>query len=65
MSASIGENTEELTQLIEKDLPTLIGLTDDLADTLQEFNHLVSNINDEPGALLYGKRVQEVEIERD
>jgi phospholipid/cholesterol/gamma-HCH transport system substrate-binding protein len=62
---SIGDNREELGQLIEQDLPTLIGVTDDLALTLREFTRLVGNINSEPGALLYGEQVKEVEIGRE
>jgi phospholipid/cholesterol/gamma-HCH transport system substrate-binding protein len=62
---SIGDNREELDQLIEQDLPTLIGVTDDLAITLQEFTRLVGNINSQPGALLYGEQVREVEIGRE
>jgi phospholipid/cholesterol/gamma-HCH transport system substrate-binding protein len=62
---SIGDNREELGLLIEQDLPTLIGVTDNLAKTLQEFTRLVGNINSEPGALLYGEQVKEVEIGRE
>ena len=62
---SIGENGEALGQLIEKDLPTLINMTDELAKTLQELDALVGNINDEPGVLLYGQQVREVEIPRE
>jgi phospholipid/cholesterol/gamma-HCH transport system substrate-binding protein len=62
---SIGDNREELSRLIKQDLPTLIGVTDDLAVTLQEFTRLVGNINSEPGALLYGEQVKEVEIGRE
>jgi phospholipid/cholesterol/gamma-HCH transport system substrate-binding protein len=62
---SIGDNREELDQLIEQDLPTLIGVTDDLAITLQEFTRLMGNINSQPGALLYGEQVREVEIGRE
>lgn len=62
---SIGDNREGLGLLIEQDLPTLIGVTDNLAKTLQEFTRLVGNINSEPGALLYGEQVKEVEIGRE
>jgi phospholipid/cholesterol/gamma-HCH transport system substrate-binding protein len=65
ISGTIGDNGEELGQLIEQDLPTLINMTDELARTLQELDALVSNINDEPGALLYGQQVREVEIPRE
>ena len=62
---SVGENREELAQLLEQDLPTLIGVTDDLAITLREFTRLMANINSKPGALLYGEQVKEVEIRRE
>ena len=65
IAGSIGENGEELGQLIRKDLPTLINMTDELARTLQELDALVGNINDQPGALLYGQQVREVEIPRE
>ena len=62
---SLGENQERITELVDKDLRTLVGLTDDLAAALQEFNEMIGNINEEPGALLYGERVEEVEISID
>lgn len=65
MADSIGDNREELGQLLQQDLPTLIGITDELASSLQEFKRLVGNINSEPGALLYGEHVKEVEIDRE
>ncbi len=65
VALTLGENSEEIQSLLAKDLPTLVGLTDDLAATLQELNQLLGNINDEPGALLYGENVREVEISRE
>jgi phospholipid/cholesterol/gamma-HCH transport system substrate-binding protein len=62
---SIGDNRAELGQLLEQDLPTLIGVTDELARTLQELTRLVANINSQPGALLYGEQIKEVEISRE
>ncbi len=61
----INDNRAAINQLINRELPTLIGVTDDLADTLQEINRLVGNINGQPGALLYGEQVKEVEISRE
>jgi phospholipid/cholesterol/gamma-HCH transport system substrate-binding protein len=61
----INDNRAEIDQLINRELPTLIGVTDELADTLQEINRLVGNINGQPGALLYGEQVKEVEISRE
>jgi len=65
MTASIGANGEQLTQLIAKELPTLVGMSDDLAAALQQLNSTLANINNEPGALLYGEQPREVEISRD
>lgn len=65
VASTIGDNREQLGQLIEQELPTLISVTDELARTLQEFTRLVGNINSEPGALLYGEQVKEVEIGRE
>jgi phospholipid/cholesterol/gamma-HCH transport system substrate-binding protein len=65
IATSVGENSDEIRQLLARDLPTLIGITDDLAGTLQELDELLGNINDEPGALLYGEQVREVEINRE
>lgn len=65
MAKSIGTDGEHLQQLLAKDLPTLIGITDDLASSLQEFDEMLDNINHQPGALLYGQQLPEVEISRD
>ncbi|MDJ0877803.1 MAG: MlaD family protein [Halieaceae bacterium] len=62
---TLGENGEEVQALLTDEIPALVGLTDDLASTLRELNSLLGNINDEPGALLYGETVREVEISRD
>ena len=62
---ALGDNREAIEQLLVQDLPTLVGIANDLTATLRELNDLVGNINDEPGALLYGENVKEVEIERD
>ena len=64
-AGTIEDNRAELQLLVERELPTLVGVTDDLAETLQEMNRLMGNINGEPGALLFGEQVQEVEIDRD
>lgn len=62
LAQAIGDNQQEITQLLQQDLPTLVGVTDDLSASLQELYQLMSNINNQPGALLYGKQVKEVEI---
>jgi phospholipid/cholesterol/gamma-HCH transport system substrate-binding protein len=62
---TLGENGEEVQVLLNRELPTLVGLADDLAVTLHKLNALLGNVNDEPGALLYGSSVREVEISRD
>lgn len=59
---AVGSNQPQLQRLLQKDLPTLIGLTDELARSLNGINQTMGNINDEPGALLYGEQVPEVEI---
>jgi phospholipid/cholesterol/gamma-HCH transport system substrate-binding protein len=64
-SGVIEENRTELNQLMGEELPSLIGVTDELAKTLQEINRLIGNINGQPGALLYGEQVKEVEITRE
>jgi phospholipid/cholesterol/gamma-HCH transport system substrate-binding protein len=65
VAGTLEDNREELDALLQHELPTLVGLTDDLARTLGELDRLLGNINDEPGALLYGETVREVEIRRD
>ncbi len=65
VSNALGENGEEVQALLSEELPALVGLTDDLAGTLRELNRLLGNINAEPGALLYGESVREVEIDRE
>ena len=62
VSVAVQDNSEQLQRVLRNDLPTLVGLTDELARTLREFNKMVGNINEEPGALFYGEQVREVEI---
>ncbi len=59
---AVGTNQAQLQRLLQKDLPTLMGLTDELARSLDGINQTIGNINDEPGALLFGQQVPEVEI---
>lgn len=65
LAGTLNENRDELNQLLQEDLPTMAGLSDDLSATLQELYQLLSNLNDEPGALFYGERVTEVEIDHE
>ena len=58
----VADNRDQMNQVINQELPTLIGVTDELAVTLREMNRLIGNINGEPGALLFGEQVKEVEI---
>ena len=62
LTGSLGENGEQLARLMNKQLPTLVGMTDDMATSLRHLSKTLENINDEPGSLLYGERVKEVEI---
>jgi ABC-type transporter Mla subunit MlaD len=62
VSEAVGTNQPQLRRLLQKDLPTLIGLTDDLARSLDGINQTMVNINDEPGAIFFGEQVREVEI---
>lgn len=65
LASTIEDNRDEVQQLLAQDVPTLIGITNELAVALQELTSLLGNINDQPGALLYGEQVREVEIRRD
>jgi phospholipid/cholesterol/gamma-HCH transport system substrate-binding protein len=65
LASAIEDNRDDVRQLLAKDVPTLVGITNELAVALQELNSLLGNINDQPGALLYGEQVREVEISRD
>ncbi|MFT5483483.1 MAG: phospholipid/cholesterol/gamma-HCH transport system substrate-binding protein [Halieaceae bacterium] len=62
VAEAVGTNQPQLRRLLQKDLPTLIGLTDDLARSLDGINQTMGNINDEPGAIFFGEQVREVEI---
>ena len=62
ITSAVGENSEALQQMMNRQLPTLIGMTDQLADTLEQLSQTVESISEEPGSLLFGKRLPEVEI---
>jgi len=62
LAATVGENREQLKQMLQQDLPSLMRVGDELALTLQELQRLARNINNEPGALLYGAPVKEADI---
>jgi phospholipid/cholesterol/gamma-HCH transport system substrate-binding protein len=65
LAASLDENREEIRQLLEQDLPSLIRLSDEFAHTLREISRLAKNVNNQPGALLYGAPVPEADIPLD
>jgi phospholipid/cholesterol/gamma-HCH transport system substrate-binding protein len=65
LAASVDENREEISQLLEQDLPSLIRLSDEFAYTLREISRLAKNVNNQPGALLYGAPVPEADIPLD
>ncbi|MEM0952813.1 MAG: MlaD family protein [Pseudomonadota bacterium] len=65
VTKTLQENRQALGSIINQELPSLMGLSDELAETLSELDSLMGHINDEPGALLYGKKVREVEITLD
>ena len=62
LAATLADNRDELRQLLEQDLPSLVRLGDEFALTLEELRRLAGNVNNQPGSLLYGKPVTEVEI---
>jgi phospholipid/cholesterol/gamma-HCH transport system substrate-binding protein len=68
-TASVGailkDNESEIAQLFEHDIPTLVGMTDELALTLRSVSELVSGLKNEPSQLIYGARVPELEIDLD
>lgn len=65
LAATLGDNREEVKQLLQRDLPSLTRLGDEFALTLEELQRLLGNVNSQPGALLYGIPVTEVEIPYD
>jgi phospholipid/cholesterol/gamma-HCH transport system substrate-binding protein len=65
LAASVNENREEISQLLQQDLPSLMRLSDEFAHTLREISRLAENVNNQPGALLYGAPVPEADIPLD
>lgn len=65
LAASVDDNREELSQLLQQDLPSLMRLSDEFAHTLREISRLAGNVNNQPGALLYGAPVPESDIPLD
>jgi len=62
LAVMLGENQAEVNRVLQRDLPALVELGDEFSDTLQELRRLMTTINNQPGALLYGTRVTETEI---
>lgn len=63
VDAILGDNENEIAQLFEHDIPSLVGMTDELALTLRSVSELVSGLDNEPSRLIYGARVPEMEID--
>ncbi len=63
VAAILSENESEIAQLFEHDIPTLVGMTDELALTLRSVSDLVSSLDSQPSQLIYGERVPEMEID--
>ncbi|MFT7128961.1 MAG: phospholipid/cholesterol/gamma-HCH transport system substrate-binding protein [Gammaproteobacteria bacterium] len=56
------KNGKDIDRLFEHDIPNIVGLTDELAQSLRSITELASGLNNEPTRLIYGKRVPELEI---
>jgi phospholipid/cholesterol/gamma-HCH transport system substrate-binding protein len=65
LAASVDDNRQEISQLLQQDLPSLMRLSDEFADTLRQISRLTRNVNNQPGALLYGAPVPEADIPSD
>ena len=63
VGAILADNEREIAQLFEHDIPTLVGMTDELAVTLRSVSELVSGLDNEPTRLIYGERVPELVID--
>lgn len=58
-------NRDSIDQLVGHDLPALLGLTNELSNTLQSIGRLSTKIEQDPTSLLYGEKLNEVEINFD
>ncbi len=65
LTATLGDNRAELKQLLAEELPSLSRQGDELARSLEALRQLIQNINNQPGAVLYGTPVVETEIPRE
>jgi len=65
LTATLVDNRAELKQLLEEELPSLSRQGDELARSLEALRQLIENINNQPGAVLYGTPVLETEIPRE
>jgi phospholipid/cholesterol/gamma-HCH transport system substrate-binding protein len=61
----IDDNRHSINRLVGQYLPALLGLTDQLSNTLQNIGRLSSKIEQDPSSLLYGEKLNEAEINLD
>ena len=61
----VEDNRASIDQMVGEDLPSLLGLTDELSRTLQSIGRLSEKIEQQPSSLLYGEKLSETEIELD
>lgn len=62
LATLLQDNAAGTGRLIQEDIPSVLALSDELAITLQELRRTLAAVNADPGALLYGESVSEVEI---
>lgn len=61
----VEDNRESINQIVGEDLPSLLGITEELSRTLQSIGRLSEKIEQQPSSLLYGEKLSETEIELD
>ena len=58
----ISDNRQSINKLFAEDIPTLMGLSHQLSQSLQSIEQLSSQLEDNPSSLIYGKQLPEVEL---
>ncbi|MGK0440322.1 MAG: phospholipid/cholesterol/gamma-HCH transport system substrate-binding protein [Pseudohongiellaceae bacterium] len=58
----LNDNAPQIKQLFSQDIPTLMGISDELSQSLKGINELSNGLDNDPTQLIYGKRLPEMEV---
>ncbi|WP_019530821.1 MlaD family protein [Dasania marina] len=64
-SSLLSDKHDDINRLFNQQIPSIVGISDQLSLSLQRINELASGLSNQPQQLLYGKPLPQLEIDRE